>query len=75
MSTIWGHCSCGDCAQGSGVTGASTGLGLETALRLAGEGFAVYATVRDPAQRTDVLQAAAERHLELSALRLEPVAL
>jgi NAD(P)-dependent dehydrogenase (short-subunit alcohol dehydrogenase family) len=53
------------------VTGAATGLGLETALRLAREGFAVYATVRDPAQRTDVLQAAAERGVELSVLRLD----
>jgi NAD(P)-dependent dehydrogenase (short-subunit alcohol dehydrogenase family) len=53
------------------VTGAATGLGLETALRLAREGFAVYATVRDPAQRTDVLQAAAERRVELSVLRLD----
>ena len=33
------------------VTGSSTGLGLETALQLAGEGFVVFATVRDLAQR------------------------
>jgi NAD(P)-dependent dehydrogenase (short-subunit alcohol dehydrogenase family) len=53
------------------VTGAATGLGLETAVRLAHEGFAVYATVRDPAQRTDVLQAAVGRRVELSVLRLD----
>jgi NAD(P)-dependent dehydrogenase (short-subunit alcohol dehydrogenase family) len=53
------------------VTGASTGLGLETALHLASEGFRVFATVRDVAQRTDVLQAAAGRGVELSVLRLE----
>jgi NAD(P)-dependent dehydrogenase (short-subunit alcohol dehydrogenase family) len=53
------------------VTGASTGLGLETALRLAEEGFAVFATVRDESKRDDVLRAAAERHVELSVLRLD----
>jgi NAD(P)-dependent dehydrogenase (short-subunit alcohol dehydrogenase family) len=53
------------------VTGASTGLGLETALQLAGAGFAVFPTIRDPLQRAGVLQAAAERHVELSVLRLD----
>jgi NAD(P)-dependent dehydrogenase (short-subunit alcohol dehydrogenase family) len=53
------------------VTGASTGLGLETALRLAVEGFAVFATVRDDGKRDDVVRAAAERHVELSVLRLD----
>lgn len=53
------------------VTGASTGLGLETALHLAGEGFRVFATVREPAQRTGVLQAAAGRGVELSVLQLD----
>jgi NAD(P)-dependent dehydrogenase (short-subunit alcohol dehydrogenase family)/pimeloyl-ACP methyl ester carboxylesterase len=53
------------------VTGASTGLGLETALRLAADGFAVYATVRDPAMTADVEGAAAERGLDLRVLRLD----
>jgi NAD(P)-dependent dehydrogenase (short-subunit alcohol dehydrogenase family) len=53
------------------VTGASTGLGLETALHLAGAGYAVFSTVRDIAHRTGVLQAAAERGVELSVLRLD----
>jgi NAD(P)-dependent dehydrogenase (short-subunit alcohol dehydrogenase family) len=53
------------------VTGASTGLGLETALRLAGEGFTVFAAVRDLAARPDVLQAAAERRVQLAVLRLD----
>ena len=53
------------------VTGASTGLGLETALRLADEGFTVFAAVRDLAARPDVLQAAAERRVQLAVLRLD----
>ena len=53
------------------ITGCSTGLGLETALHLAERGFAVYATVRDGAQRPAVLAAAAERGVELRALELD----
>jgi NAD(P)-dependent dehydrogenase (short-subunit alcohol dehydrogenase family) len=53
------------------VTGASTGLGLETALRLAGEGFTVFAGVRDLGKRPDVLQAAAERGVQVAVLKLD----
>lgn len=53
------------------VTGSSTGLGLETALHLAGEGFRVFATVRDLAARYTVLAAAAERGVELEVERLD----
>jgi NAD(P)-dependent dehydrogenase (short-subunit alcohol dehydrogenase family) len=53
------------------VTGSSTGLGLETALWLAAEGFTVFATVRDLAQRAEVLQVAAERGANLAVLRLD----
>lgn len=53
------------------VTGSSTGLGLETALHLAGKGFRVYATLRDPAAATDVLQAAEKRGVELRPLQLD----
>jgi NAD(P)-dependent dehydrogenase (short-subunit alcohol dehydrogenase family)/pimeloyl-ACP methyl ester carboxylesterase len=53
------------------VTGASTGLGLETALHLAAVGFTVYATVRDPAMTADVQRAAADRGLDLRVLRLD----
>ena len=53
------------------VTGSSTGLGLETALHLAGEGFRVYATLRDPAQTAQVLKAAEERGVELQPLSLD----
>jgi NAD(P)-dependent dehydrogenase (short-subunit alcohol dehydrogenase family) len=53
------------------VTGSSTGLGLETALHLAGEGFRVYATLRNPAQAAEVLHAAGERGVELQILTLD----
>ena len=53
------------------VTGSSTGLGLETALHLAGEGFRVYATLRNTAQRDEVLRPAAERGVDLQVLRLD----
>jgi NAD(P)-dependent dehydrogenase (short-subunit alcohol dehydrogenase family) len=53
------------------VTGSSTGLGLETALTLAAEEFVVFATVRDLAQRADVLQQAAERGVNVAVLKLD----
>ena len=43
------------------VTGTSTGLGLESALHLADHGFRVFATVRDPGSREEVLKAAASK--------------
>jgi NAD(P)-dependent dehydrogenase (short-subunit alcohol dehydrogenase family) len=55
------------------ITGASTGLGLETALHLAESGFRVFATVRNPASRLDVLDAARERGVELEVLELDLV--
>lgn len=53
------------------VTGASTGLGLETALHVAAAGFTVYATVRDLSMAPDVQAAAAERDVDLRVLRLD----
>jgi NAD(P)-dependent dehydrogenase (short-subunit alcohol dehydrogenase family) len=53
------------------ITGSSTGLGLETALYLAGRGFRVYATLRDLSQRADILDAAKERQVSLRVLRLD----
>jgi NAD(P)-dependent dehydrogenase (short-subunit alcohol dehydrogenase family) len=53
------------------VTGSSTGLGLETALHLAREGFRVYATLRNPAHTAEVLHAADERGVELRPLELD----
>lgn len=53
------------------VTGSSTGLGLETALHLASQGFVVFAAVRDLAQRAEVLRVAADRGANLAVLRLD----
>jgi NAD(P)-dependent dehydrogenase (short-subunit alcohol dehydrogenase family) len=53
------------------VTGSGTGLGLETALYLAGRGFRVYATLRDGHRRSGVLKAAAARGVELEVLELD----
>jgi NAD(P)-dependent dehydrogenase (short-subunit alcohol dehydrogenase family) len=53
------------------VTGAGTGIGLETALHLAGAGFRVYASVRNPDQREGLLGAASERGVELEILTLD----
>ncbi len=53
------------------VTGSSTGLGLETALHLAGQGFRVFATVRDPDMRAGVLEEAGRRGVALDVVRLD----
>ncbi len=53
------------------VTGASTGLGLETSLYLAARGFEVYASMPDLAEREMVEQAAAQRGVRLNALALD----
>jgi NAD(P)-dependent dehydrogenase (short-subunit alcohol dehydrogenase family) len=53
------------------VTGASTGLGLETAVYLARQGFRVYAGMRDPSRRTALDEAAASRGLHLDVLKLD----
>lgn len=53
------------------VTGSSTGLGLETSLFLAEQGFDVYATMRDPEMATGVEKAAAERGVSLHTSQLD----
>jgi NAD(P)-dependent dehydrogenase (short-subunit alcohol dehydrogenase family) len=53
------------------VTGASTGLGLATALELAAAGFRVFASVRAEDSRPLVEQAAAARGVSLETLRLD----
>ncbi len=53
------------------VTGCSGGIGLETAVHLAGSGFRVFATVRDDGAREAVGRAAAERDVELEVVDLD----
>lgn len=53
------------------VTGAGTGLGLETALSLAERGFRTYASVLDLKQAEPVRAAAAERRVTLHLLELD----
>lgn len=53
------------------ITGASTGIGFETALLLAGEGHRVYATMRNPGNGDLLLQEAKKRGLDLKILQLD----
>ncbi len=53
------------------VTGASTGLGLETALYLAERDFKVYATMRDLGRREALDQEAMRRKVRLDVLQLD----
>jgi NAD(P)-dependent dehydrogenase (short-subunit alcohol dehydrogenase family) len=53
------------------ITGSSTGLGLETALHLAGRGYRVYATLRDPSQGGEIRDAAGRHGVSLRVLSLD----
>ena len=53
------------------VTGASTGLGLATALELAAAGFRVFASVRSDDSRASVEAAAAQRGVSVETIRLD----
>ncbi len=53
------------------VTGSSTGLGLETAVYLAGKGFKVYATLRDLSRSDAIQRAASEKGVRVEILRLD----
>jgi len=53
------------------ITGAGTGLGLETALYLAQRGLDVYASLPDLAQQEGVAAAAVERDVSLRVLPLD----
>ena len=53
------------------ITGASGGLGLETALYLAKRNFNVYATMLDLSERETVDEAASQHGVELRVLKLD----
>lgn len=53
------------------ITGTSTGLGLETAVYLAEQGFEVYASMRDLRGRAALDEAAARRKVSLHVLQLD----
>ena len=53
------------------ITGASTGMGLETSVHLAERGFRVYATMRDLGKREALEAEAARRGASLEVLRLD----
>jgi len=53
------------------VTGASTGIGLETAVQLAEQGHRVYATMRKLSKRSLLDQEAERRKVKLNVLQLD----
>ncbi len=53
------------------ITGASKGIGLETALVLARAGHTVYATMRSPEKAPELAQRAAVEKLPIHALRMD----
>jgi NAD(P)-dependent dehydrogenase (short-subunit alcohol dehydrogenase family) len=53
------------------VTGASSGIGLETAVHLADRGFQVFASMRDLSRRGKLDKRAAERNVHLEVLELD----
>lgn len=66
-----GHHDSGGSSDAVLVTGCSTGLGFETALYLAEQGFDVYATVRNPSQEADLVEAARSRGTALNVVQLD----
>lgn len=53
------------------VTGSSSGIGLETSLALARDGFHTYASMRDTGKAGDLRDAAEKEKLKLSIIRLD----
>src|ERR1700758_4764616 len=53
------------------VTGSSSGIGFETALALAREGFYTYATMRDIKKGDKILEIAKKDNQKLEVLRLD----
>ena len=53
------------------VTGSSSGIGLETALALAREGYHTYASMRDTKKSKDLLEKAKKENLSLNVIVLD----
>jgi len=53
------------------VTGCSSGIGCETALRLARQGYRTYATMRDTSKSGEILDVAAAETLDLAVTALD----
>lgn len=53
------------------VTGSSSGIGFETALALAREGYYTYATMRDTSKGSKILDAARRENLKLEVVTLD----
>ena len=53
------------------ITGTSTGIGFETALALAREGYYTYATMRDIAKSDKIMEIAQKENLKINVLKLD----
>ena len=53
------------------VTGSSSGIGFETSLALAREGYFTYATMRDLKKSTEVIKIAKDEELSLKVIQLD----
>lgn len=53
------------------ITGSSSGIGLETALTFARNGFSTYATMRNLSKADDIQSIADKEHLQVSTIQLD----
>ena len=53
------------------VTGSSSGIGFETSLALAREGYFTYSTMRDTAKSNKIKEIAQKENLKISILELD----
>ncbi|MCU6708877.1 SDR family oxidoreductase [Paenibacillus sp. J5C_2022] len=53
------------------ITGASTGVGLETSLLLASKGYKVYSTMRDVTKKERLLEAAHQKQVDVTVKQLD----
>lgn len=53
------------------VTGSSSGIGYATALRLAGNGYLTFATMRNPARGAELVKVAEKQNLDLKVEQLD----